>query len=252
MTRASALPVGLARLLVVAGLILAWEVVVRMWGDPMFVASPSQVLVMIRQLLADPAVMAALGVALVQIVIAFVLAGSIGTVIGIALGSSPLMRASILQIVFVCYALPQSVFMPLFILFAGIGPEAKVAYGFTHGVFAVILAVSAGVQNIDPLLLKAARSMGASREQILTSIVLPHLVPSLFTALRLCMTGVILGVLLAELYVSLHGIGHFTRRATETFDPPRLFALVSLLAAMAVMLNGLCRIAEARFSRWHH
>ncbi len=64
------------------------------------------------------------------------------------------------------------------------------------------------------------------------------------------MTGDLLGVLLAELYVSQAGVGHFTRLFTESFQPAKLFALIAALAAIAVVLNELCRRAERRMSRW--
>jgi NitT/TauT family transport system permease protein len=107
------------------------------------------------------------------------------------------------------------------------------------------------VQNIKPALLTCARSMGANRRQILTSIVLPHMIPSFFTGMRLAMTADLLGVLLAELYVSQAGVGHYTRLFTESFAPAKLFALVASLAIIAVILNELCRRAEQRMSRWH-
>jgi ABC-type nitrate/sulfonate/bicarbonate transport system permease component len=61
---------------------------------------------------------------------------------------------------------------------------------------------------------------------------------------------VLLGVLLAELYVSTAGIGYFTTLFTQSFDPTKLLGLISLLAAMAIVLNELVRRAEIRFSRW--
>ena len=107
------------------------------------------------------------------------------------------------------------------------------------------------MQNVKPSLIICARSMGASRRQILANVVLPHMIPSFFTGMRLAMTADLLGVLLAELYVSQAGVGHYTRLFTESFEPPKLFALIAVLAAIAVVLNELCRRAERRMSRWH-
>src|SRR5207237_1230616 len=94
-----------------------------------------------------------------------------------------------------------------------------------------------GVQNIKPTLLTSARSMGASRWQIFRWVIFPHMIPSFFAGLRLGMTGVLLGVLLAELYVSTAGIGHFTTLFTQSFNPTKLLGLISMLAAMAILLN---------------
>jgi NitT/TauT family transport system permease protein len=116
--------------------------------------------------------------------------------------------------------------------------------------FPIILAIVAGVQNMKPVLMSSARSMGANRWQLLRYVVFPHMVPSLFAGMRLGMTGVLLGVLLAELYVSTAGIGHFTSMFTQAFDPTRLLGLISILAIMAIVLNEVVRRLETHFSKW--
>jgi NitT/TauT family transport system permease protein len=92
--------------------------------------------------------------------------------------------------------------------------------------------------------------MGADFWQRLRYVIFPHVVPTLFTGMRLGMTGVLLGVLLAELYVSTAGIGYFTTLFTQNFDPTRLLGLVGTLAAIAIVLNALVRRLEVRFGRW--
>ena len=78
----------------------------------------------------------------------------------------------------------------------------------------------------------------------------PHMVTAVFTGLRLAMTLTLLGVLLAELFVSQGGIGFFTLLYAETFNPAALIALILTLALLAIVLNELVRMVEARFSRW--
>jgi NitT/TauT family transport system permease protein len=185
-----------------------------------------------------------------ELIIAFVLAAVIGLAVGLAVGLSGFAREAIFPVIMMLYATPQSPFLPLFVLIFGVGVEGKIAYGFTHGVFAIIATVVAGVQNIDPALMRAAHSMGASRRQILTGIVVPYMLRSFFSGMRLAMTGVLLGVLLAELYVSSGGIGYFTSLYTTGFEPANLLALIAMLAIVAVTLNESARRAEIRFSNW--
>jgi NitT/TauT family transport system permease protein len=78
----------------------------------------------------------------------------------------------------------------------------------------------------------------------------PHMVTAVFTGLRLAMTLTLLGVLLAELFVSQGGIGFFALLYAETFNPSALIALILTLALLAIMLNEMVRMIEARFSRW--
>jgi NitT/TauT family transport system permease protein len=155
-----------------------------------------------------------------------------------------------MPIILLLYGTPQVTVLPIFILYFGIGPASKIAFGVTHGMFPIIVTIAAGVQNIKPILLVSARSMGANFWQVLRYVIFPHMIPSFFTGMRLGMTGVLLGVLLAELYVSTAGIGYFTTLFTQNFDPTRLLGLIGMLAAMAIVLNEGVRRLETRYARW--
>lgn len=241
---------GGSRLLIVLAFFVVWELGVRFFGDPLFVAPPSEVLEGFAELLKDPKVVNAVTTTFWEIFIGFFLSVVIGVSIGLPVGLNLFSRRSLFPIVLLLYATPQVVFLPLVILYFGIGAASKIAFGVSHGIFPIIVTVVAGEQNLNPTLLTASRSMGASRRQVLRWVVFPHMVPSLFTGMRLGMTGVLLGVLLAELYVSSGGIGYYTRLFTDTFAPSKVFALVGVIAVFAVVLNESCRRAEFHFNRW--
>jgi len=241
---------GVVRLGAVVLLLIAWEIAARWFIDPLFISPPSRVLLSLGTVWHTNGVPAALRLTLFELAVAFAIAVAIGLTVGLAVGLRPFARRSLMPIILLLYGLPQITILPLFILYFGIGPASKIAFGVTHGMFPITIAIVAGVQNLKPILLVSARSMGASRWQILRWVVFPHMIPSFFAGMRLGMSGALLGVLLAELYVSTAGIGHFTTMFTENFDPTKLFGLVAMLATMAIMLNEIVRRAEARFSRW--
>jgi len=241
---------GVVRLGVVALLLIAWEIAARWFIDPLFISPPSRVLLSLGTVWHTNGVPAALRLTLFELAVAFAIAVVIGLTVGLAVGLRPFARRSLMPIILLLYGLPQITILPLFILYFGIGPASKIAFGVTHGMFPITIAIVAGVQNLKPILLVSARSMGASRWQILRWVVFPHMIPSFFAGMRLGMSGALLGVLLAELYVSTAGIGHFTTMFTENFDPTKLFGLVAMLATMAIVLNEIVRRAETRFSRW--
>ena len=241
---------AVARLGIILLLFLIWEAAARWFVDPLFISPPSRVIVSLGTLLRTSGIVNALLLALWELGAAFVLSVAIGLAVGLAVGLHRFSHRALLPIIFLLYAIPQVTILPLFILYFGIGPAAKIAYGVSHGIFPIIVNVVAGGQNLKPILLLSARSMGASRRQLLRWVILPHVIPSFFTGMRLGMTAVLLGVLLAELYVSSAGIGYFTRRFTESFDPTKLFGLVALIAAMTIALNEIVRRAELRFARW--
>ncbi len=240
-----------ARLGVIALLFGLWEVAALWWVDPMFLSPPSRVFMSLQAVFDTRGVPAALRITFWELAVAFVLSVVIGLVVGLAVGLQPFARKSFMPIILLLYGTPQVTILPLFILYFGIGPASKIAFGVSHGFFPIIVTVVAGVQNIKPILLTSARSMGASRWQVLRHVIFPHMIPSFFSGMRLGMTGVLLGVLLAELYVSTAGIGYFTTLFTQNFDPTRLFGLIAVLAAMAIALNEIVRRAEVHFGRWH-
>jgi ABC-type nitrate/sulfonate/bicarbonate transport system permease component len=236
---------------VIAVALLVWEIAARWFVDPMFLAPPSRVLYSLVSVFETRGVPAALRVTFFELAVAFVLSVAIGLGLGLAIGLTPFARKSFMPIVLLLYGTPQITILPLFILYFGIGPASKIAFGVSHGFFPIVMTIVAGVQNIKPILITSARAMGASRWQMLRHVIFPHMIPSFFTGMRLAMTGVLLGVLLAELYVSTAGIGYFTTLFTQNLDPTRLFGLIAVLAAMAIVLNEIVRTAEAHFSRWH-
>ena len=242
---------GLARLGVVAILFGIWEIAARFFVDKIFLAPPSQVFTQIMTVFETPGVQCSAadhglgaGGRLRH------LGRRSGSSVGLAVGLHRFSNRSFMPIVLLLYGTPQITILPLFILYFGIGPASKIAFGVSHGIFPIIVTVVAGVQNIKPILLTSAKSMGASRWQIFRWVIFPHMIPSFFSGMRLGMTGVLLGVLLAELYVSTAGIGYFTTLFTQSFNPTKLLGLISVLAAMAIVLNEIVRRAEIRYSRW--
>ena len=241
---------ALARILVLVALFLFWEISARWWIDPMFMSPPSRVLASLSSVFETRGVPAALRITFWELTVAFAISVVIGLAVGLAVGLSRFSNRSFMPIILLLYGTPQITILPLFILYFGIGPASKIAFGVSHGVFPIIVTIVAGVQNIKPILMTSARSMGANRWQIFRWVIFPHMIPSFFAGMRLGMTGVLLGVLLAELYVSTAGIGYFTTLFTQNFDPTKLLGLISILAAMAIILNELVRRAEVHFARW--
>jgi ABC-type nitrate/sulfonate/bicarbonate transport system permease component len=241
---------GVARLGVIAILLVIWEIAARFFVDKIFLSPPSVVFTSLHTVFQTNGVPNALRVSAWEIVVAFGLSVAIGLVVGLAVGLHRFTHRSAMPIILLLYGTPQITILPLFILYFGIGPASKIAFGVSHGIFPIIVTTVAGVQNIKPILLTSARSMGASDWHIFRWVIFPHMIPSFFAGMRLGMTGVLLGVLLAELYVSTAGIGYFTTQFTQSFNPTKLLGLISILAAMAILLNEIVRRLEIHYSRW--
>lgn len=239
------------RLGVIAMLLAVWEAAAGTAVDEDFLSPPTLIMeTLFTTTLADPTIIDAILLTFYELVFAFALVVPFSVAVGLWVGLGRETHRSVYPLILMIYAIPQVTLLPLFILIFGLGPAGKVAFGFSHGIFPLTINIIAGCRDVNPVLVRAARSMGASERQILRRVVLPYIVPSFFTGMRLAMTLTLLGVILAELYVSTEGIGYFTQIYAETFDPAPLFALVLVLAAMAVALNETLRRAEIRYSRW--
>ena len=247
----SATTVRLVRLALVVLLLAIWELYARFISTSSLIAGPSDVaMAWWPKVMGEPQVRFAVGVTLVELAVAFVLSVVSGMLIGILIGLTNIGRRSLYPIVLLLYGIPQAILLPLFVLIFGLGPASKIAFGFSHGIFPVIVNTLAGMRNVSPLLLAGAVAMGASRAEQVRYVIFPHMVTTVFAGLRLAMTLTLLGVVLAEIFVSQGGIGFFTLLYSETFNPAALMALVLTLALLAIALNELVRMVETRFSRW--
>jgi ABC-type nitrate/sulfonate/bicarbonate transport system permease component len=241
-----------ARIIIVLVLVVALEIYGRLFADPAFLQPPSEVLrAWFVTVLPDDRIMSALGMSVFEIACAYALSVVFGTAIGLAVGSTALARQGFYPLILVLYAIPQVSLIPLFVLMFGLGSASKIAFGFTHGIFPIMVAVIGGMSNVPTLYVRGARSMGASKLDIIRHVIFPNMVPSFFVGLRLAMTMTMLGVILAELYVSTAGVGYFTRVFAENYNPAPLFALVGSLAAIALAFNACVRVAERRLSPMH-
>jgi NitT/TauT family transport system permease protein len=251
MTEMSNTQIRLVRLALIVGLIAIWEFYARFISTSSLIAGPSDVaMAWWPKVMGEPRVRAAVGITLIELAVAFAMSVVFGMVIGILIGLTNIGRRSMYPIVLLLYGIPQAIILPLFVLVFGLGPASKIAFGFSHGIFPVIVNTIAGMRNVSPWLLGGAAAMGASRAQQVRHVIFPHMVTTVFAGLRLAMTLTLLGVILAEIFVSQGGIGFFTLLYSETFNPAALMALVLTLALMAIALNELVRLVEARFSRW--
>ena len=242
-----------ARTALIVAVLALFELYGRAFADPTLFAPPTKIVQsLFTDILGDPRIVRALWLCIVQISVAYILSIVFGIAIGLAVGATPFSRRALFPVVIVLYVIPQVSFLPLMILIFGLGPAAKIAFGFSHAIFPIIINVVSGMRSVRELHLNAARSMGATRLDTIRHVVLPHMVPSLFTGLRLGMTLNLLGVILAELYVSNSGVGFFTRLFAEDFNPGPLFALIGSLAFIAMVFNEIVRIAERRLTPGAH
>ena len=173
---------GWQALSVAAGL-LVWEALVR-WGvlDPLFVPAPSSVLSVFGATATDA--LPRLGDTLVKTLLGYALAVGVGVPAGLLLGSRPTAHAVAMPYVVALYAVPSVVWYPSLMLFFGLGPASKIAFGVLLGFFPVTLAVLAGIRQVPATLVTVAFSMGAGPWTMFRKVMLPAMASTMVGGLR--------------------------------------------------------------------
>jgi NitT/TauT family transport system permease protein len=139
---------------------------------------------------------------------------------------------------------------PVFTVWLGIGSESKIAFASVYGFLPTMLATAAGIQTIDPQLLLAARSMGATLPQRITRVIIPAAIPTVLSGLRVGGALVIVGVVVSEMLISSAGIGYLISRYRTILESAHVFAGVLLVLTMAVAFNALIKFVERRAAVW--
>jgi NitT/TauT family transport system permease protein len=192
----------------------------------------------------------ALAVTLYEVGVAMAFACGGGILLGAIVGSLPRPRILIMPMVSSLYAVPLVILYPVFTVWLGIGSESKIAFAAIYGFLPTMLSTAAGIQTIDPQLLLAARSMGATLSQRLLRVVIPAAIPTVLSGLRVGGALVIVGVVVSEMLISSAGIGYLISRYRTILDSPHVFAGVLRVLAMAVAFNAAVRVLERKAAIW--
>jgi NitT/TauT family transport system permease protein len=148
------------------------------------------------------------------------------------------------------YTIPRIALTPLLIIWFGIGINSKIAVVFLGAIFAILINTAAGVRNLDPALIKAARSFGASDAQLFRTIVLPGSVPFILTGFRLGLGHALTGVVVGELIAAQAGVGLMIATAGATFQTSKVFAGLVIIASAGMILTLTIARLEKRFQSW--
>ncbi len=185
-----------------------------------------------------------LGVTLWEVALSMLLACGGGLVAGAVIGSLASLRVTLLPVFSSLYAVPLVIVYPVLTVWLGIGPASKIAFAGLYGFFPTMLATAAGIRTIDPNLLLAARSMGATPLQRILLVVLPASIPTVLAGLRLGGALVIVGVVVAEMLVATEGIGYLVSRYRTILDSAHVFAAVLLVLIVALLFDLGMRLLE--------
>ncbi|HZL29824.1 MAG TPA: ABC transporter permease [Pseudolabrys sp.] len=238
------------RFIVGAVILFFWEFVVRVLA-PAYVAKPSTVLMAIPDVFADPAFQAATGNTLSAVAEGLAIALVAGTIIGLAMGRSPMAERGIRHYVNGFYAMPMIVVLPLFSLWFGYSSATRIATIIFAAIFSIIINVADGARSVPREYLEVARSFRANRLSVLIGIVLPSSMPYLLAGFRLAAGRALIGAVVAEFFLSIGGLGYYILYNSRSYKHAEAFVGVLLLAAFGVGFELLVFWATKRFMPWY-
>jgi len=188
-------------------------------------------------------------ITVVTIAKAYAIAVAAGIVVGFLVTRSNTLIRIFEPVLAGMFAVPLTLFFPLFVVFFGIGPESKVAYGATYSFFPIALNTIAGFASVDELYVRSVRAMGASSLQQFRHVYLPAALPVTLTGLRIGFVICIASVLGGETLAAAAGIGKSIALAAELMETARLYAWIAFVVIVSVMLNLMALAAETRSER---
>lgn len=227
------------RLAILLAAALAWQALAMsglLFGE--VVPTLPRLAAALLRLLGERAFYANFLVSGLEVATAVAIGAGAGVAAGLVLGASRLLGRAFEPFVLYLGPTPKIIFFPVMILWFGVGPGSKVAMGALSSFFPVALSVAAGMRGIDRVLLRVGRGFGASRWQMAAKIYLPAIRAPLITGLRVGLGVAVIGVLLAETKLSNQGLGYLIIQSYQRFDMPRLYAMLAVVFAVAVLING--------------
>ncbi|GMA30499.1 ABC transporter permease [Litorihabitans aurantiacus] len=214
-------------------LALAWEVAGRVW-DFIYLPPLSEVLTALVQMLVDGTIVDQLGASLGALGVGLAVAVTGGVLIGCLIGMVPAVRTALEVYVDAMMAAPMVAFVPLFILLFGLGFETRLVIIVAFAIFPIITNTATGVRNADARIVEMARSFGAPRRDMVLRIQLPMALPQVTAGLRLGVSRGVDGLITGEVIIAAVGIGGLVSRYGSGFTMDRLYAVVILIAALAL------------------
>ena len=245
------LRVNARKALSVSLILVVWQAIVSLGGmNPLFLPSPAAVLVSAWELILSGQLPWAVLVSLNRIVQGFVYGSLVGIALGLLAGAIKWVDDVVDPWVAAIYPIPKSALFPLFLLWFGLGDSSKIVTISVGVLFLVLINTVTGVKSINPLLLKAAQDLGATRAQVFVKVILPGALPNIFTGLRLGIGMALILVFITEIEATKAGLGFLLWEAFQLLDTTRVFVGVVTFGVLGILSSWALQWLERVCCPW--
>jgi ABC-type nitrate/sulfonate/bicarbonate transport system permease component len=242
----------LVRIASIVTVLGTWEILGRQ-VNPLFMSFPTAIVKAGFTMAANGELLVALRSSLTTLLIGFAAASFIGIVAGLLIGRYRYVDAATDWIVNALYATPLIAIIPLVILWLGLGDPAKLFIVTALAVFPVLINTAAGVRNVPSALIDVGVAFAANERQVFKKIILPAVLPYIMTGLRLGIGRAIIGMVAAEFFTAITGLGALIVKYGNQYDTASMFVPILILMLLGVSLTALVRRIEDMLApwRWH-
>jgi ABC-type nitrate/sulfonate/bicarbonate transport system permease component len=220
--------------------------------NPILLPAPDEVLRAGIKMAASGELLKHITASLSRVVWGFGIAAALGIVVGTALGRSRLLEHLIEPMLEMLRPIPPLAFLPMMVLWFGIGEASKVAFIAYAAFFPIFTTTVEGIKYVDPVLIRAASSLGASERQIFWHVVLPAATPNIITGMRLAFGLSFFVIVAAEFIAADSGLGFLINDARTFFLVSNMLLGAAVIGIIGVLANVLLRKLEGRLLRWRN
>ncbi len=185
-----------------------------------------------------------------RVLTGFIVASAIGIVLGICFGWFETFRDIVWPIFSIIRPIPPIAWIPLVILWAGIGETAKIIIVFIACVMPVVLNTFAGIESADPLLLDAGKVLGANSRQMLLSVALPDSIPTIIAGMKNALSTGWMAVVGAEMVVAREGVGFLIISGMDNLDISLVLVSIVIIACISACLTFILNRMEGVLCPW--
>lgn len=239
------------RYFILIAALMLWELSARMgWIDPFIMSSPSQVVSTVARLYNSNELFHHIVITLYETVVGFILGTILGTLIAILLWWSKSLARILDPYLVVLNALPKIALGPILIVWFGAGVKSIIIMGLLISLVVTVMTVLAGFNEITGEKQLLMRTLGATKLQILTMVVLPASVPTIMSALKISVGMSWVGVIVGEYLVSRAGLGYLIVYGSQVFKLDLVMASIVILCVLAAAMYYAVAFLEKRLIRW--
>ena len=231
--------------------LVAWQIVgSHGWISSDLISYPSQILGAFYDLYVSGEFDANVFISMTEFIQGFAAAIVAGILIGLMFAVSRRLRYLFEPIFVALYTAPMIVFVPVLVVWFGIGPESKSVMVFFTSVIPIAINTATGVTEVHESWIRALRAFGANRSQIILKAMLPGALPVIMAGLRLGVGRGIVVLIAGEMYVSIHGIGRLIQIYSSSGSAAQIFVLVAIVAGFGYLCITILRMIETRLIPW--